>query len=60
MVKGEIHGTVSGMLHASIDGDTNLHLISGEITEFENNTEKERTQNRLKEAEVNGNDTKQN
>lgn len=33
MVKGEINGSVNGIMHASIDGDTELHLISGEITE---------------------------
>ena len=33
MVKGEINGTVSGMMHASIEGDADLHLLSGEMRE---------------------------
>ena len=39
MVSGEIHGTVSGMMRASVEGDVDLSLISGKIREdkaFEN------------------------
>lgn len=42
MVKGEIHGTVSGMMKASLDGDVDLHLISGNITEEDTHTEYEK------------------
>lgn len=33
MVNGEIHGSVNGTMRASIYGDANLRLISGELTE---------------------------
>ena len=33
MVRGEIHGFVSGIVRADIDGDVNLNLLSGGITE---------------------------
>lgn len=33
MVSGKINGTVSGIMHANIDGDTDIHIISGELTE---------------------------
>ena len=33
MVRGEIHGYVSGIVRADIDGDVNLNLLSGGITE---------------------------
>lgn len=30
-IKGEIHGTVSGMMKASVQGDVDLHVVSGQI-----------------------------
>lgn len=33
MVRGEIHGYVSGIVRADIDGDVNLKLLSGAVTE---------------------------
>ncbi len=33
MVRGEIHGYVSGIVRADIDGEVNLNLLSGGITE---------------------------
>lgn len=33
MVRGEINGTVSGTMHAIVDGDVNLNLISGTAAE---------------------------
>lgn len=33
VVTGEIHGSVSGVMRASIDGNVNLNLISGNVTE---------------------------
>ena len=45
MVSGEIHGTVSGMMRASVEGDVDLSLISGKIREDEafENSQKEGT-----------------
>lgn len=31
MVRGEIHGTVNGIMRATVDGDVNLNLISGSV-----------------------------
>ena len=39
MVRGEIHGYVSGIVRADIDGDVNLNLISGGISEEGENTD---------------------
>ena len=33
MVRGEIHGYISGIVRADIDGDVNLNLLSGEVKE---------------------------
>jgi len=33
LVRGEIHGFVSGIVRADIDGEVNLNLLSGEIAE---------------------------
>ena len=33
MVRGEIHGYVSGIVRADIDGEVNLNLLSGEVIE---------------------------
>ena len=35
VVTGEIHGTVSGVMRASVEGDVNLNLLSGSMTEKE-------------------------
>ena len=32
-VSGEIHGRITGMVRATIDGDVDLNLIAGEIME---------------------------
>ena len=32
VVSGEIHGSVSGIMRANIDGDVDLRLISGSVT----------------------------
>ena len=32
VVTGEIHGTVNGIMRATVDGDVDLNLISGDIT----------------------------
>lgn len=41
IVRGEIHGTISGAMHAIVEGDVDLNLISGSAFEEENNHEKE-------------------
>ena len=33
MVRGEIRGVVSGMMHATVDGEVDLNLISGTASE---------------------------
>ena len=33
VVTGEINGTISGIMRASVDGDINLNLLSGNISE---------------------------
>ena len=33
VVTGEIHGTVSGVMRANVDGDVKLNLISGSMSE---------------------------
>ncbi len=40
LVRGEIHGVVSGTIHAIVDGDVDLNLISGTVSE-ENQDEAE-------------------
>ena len=35
VVNGEIHGVVSGVMRASVEGDVNLNLLSGSMTEKE-------------------------
>ena len=35
VVTGEIHGTVNGIMRATVDGDVDLNLISGDITNAE-------------------------
>ncbi len=39
VVSGEINGTVSGVMRASIDGDVHLKLISGNVRGEEDETE---------------------
>ncbi len=33
MVRGEIRGSVHGMMRANVDGDVDLHLLSGDFSE---------------------------
>ena len=33
VVTGEIHGTVSGVMRANVDGDVKLNLISGSMSQ---------------------------
>ena len=33
VVRGEIHGTVSGVVRAIVDGDVNVTVISGSMVE---------------------------
>ena len=33
LVTGEIHGTVSGLVRANVDGEVNLNVISGSVAE---------------------------
>ena len=37
MVRGEIRGVVSGMMHATVDGEVDLNLISGTASEEDEN-----------------------
>lgn len=39
MVRGEIHGFVSGIVRADIDGEVNLNLLSGAVAESEEGEE---------------------
>ncbi|MGM9651066.1 MAG: RND transporter, partial [Faecousia sp.] len=39
VVRGEIHGAIAGTVRATVDGDVNLHVISGAVAEEGGNGE---------------------
>ena len=39
LVRGEVHGVVSGVMHAIVDGEVDLNLISGVAAEEEDENE---------------------